>query len=159
MPNKPPKITQHRIGDQKAALDRMRGISEFDQEAVMLITLSADWRIIKEHIISMGGFHETALPLQVLFERVLSDKARFFLIGHNHTNGVGVPSAADIACCIRIMVIANIMDVGFVDSVIYPHGMEPLSMKSYYPNLFKRDYEGMFNEFIMKYIPKRAREV
>ena len=153
----PVEISNNYILTREDASKRIKEISKFDQENVVLVTVSCDWRIIKEHFISVGGFHSADVSLQVIFNRIAEDKARFFFIGHNHSNGNGNPSIEDVVLCIRLLAFSSMMEVGFLDSIIFPYKKEPLYMRSMYPKVFDRDYGSEFNNMIKKFIPRKVK--
>lgn len=155
---KPPKVTNTFITSRKEAIERMRRIQNHDQEACALVTLSPDYRVIKDHIISLGGFYINHLPIGVLFERVLTDKARFFILGHNHPNGVGLASQADIQVVLRILYVCEFMDVDLVDSIIFPYGKEPSSLRSSNPKIFNAILSDKVDTALKSFIPRKVQE-
>ncbi len=154
----PVKISKDYLRNRKEAVDQMRYISNFDQEVILLVTLSPDYRIIKKHTIAVGGFSQVDFPIDVLFERVITDRCRFFIIGHNHSNGVGLPSEADVKILRKIIFVCEFMHIDIMDSVIFPHGKEPMFMRSNFPRLFQHNYTEDFEKAVAKYTPKKVRE-
>jgi DNA repair protein RadC len=154
----PIKISKDYLRNRKEAIDQMRYIANFDQEVILLVTLSPDYRVIKKHTIAVGGFSSVEFPIDVLFERVISDRCRFFMIGHNHSNGVGLPSEADIVVLRKIIFVCEIIKIDIMDSVIFPHGKEPLFIRSLFPKIFQHNYTNDFEKALARYIPKKVRD-
>lgn len=155
---KPTIPSQEYISTRKQAIEKMKGISNSDQEICAIVTISPDFRVIRDHIISLGGFHTNYVPLGVLFERVLADKARFFLMGHNHPNGVGNPSEADLITTLKILYACEFLDVGFMDSIIFPYGKEPNCLRASYPKIFKTVLTDKVDKTFKTLIPRKVRE-
>jgi DNA repair protein RadC len=155
--NKPPKITNEFIRTRKEAIKKMEKIQGIDQEAFMLVTLDPAYRIIKERVVSLGGFYINHVPLGVLFQRILEDKARYFIVGHNHPNGVGLPSIDDIMVMYKILYICECMGVDLVDSIIFPYGKKPVCLRSKYPNVFNEVLSEKVDEVFDNLVPRKLK--
>lgn len=151
----PARPKQEWVTCRKEAVERLRLIEGFDQEVCCLITLSPEYRVIADHLVSLGSFHGAMIPLQVILNRVIQDKAKGFIIGHNHPNGVGIFSQDDVKMMMRLMFIADLMELVFVDSIILPRENEASSMEKHYPKLFRHNYIEIFNKATEKLIPKK----
>lgn len=125
----PPKTKGPMLASYKAAIEAMKYIGELDQECILCVTLDGDWNTIGEHVISIGGMEETGCDPRILLNRVLLDKATRFLIGHNHPNGKAFFSPEDLILVSYLKVVSAILDIQLVDSILFPHGKEPVCMK------------------------------
>jgi DNA repair protein RadC len=53
-----------------------------DEEQVILITLGESYRLIKSHIIYIGGITETAIDMRDVMYKALMDKAQYIVMGY-----------------------------------------------------------------------------
>jgi len=131
------------LENKKEFYERLKFISESDQEICILLTLTADDRLIGEHILGIGGLSEVIIDLRILFQRVITDKCDKFIIAHNHTDGSGIFSDADIHAAIRMQYVSNALGITFIDSLLFPYQKKPSSMKEKNKALFEIDFETM----------------
>ena len=155
--NQPPKVSDISLSTKKDAISRMKHIANSDQEMIILITLSPDYRIIGEHLVALGDFYSSECPMAVIFNRRLQDKANMFMIGHNHPNGVGIPSEADINMVYRLKLLGDILKIYMVDSIILPYGKNASSLYSKHPKIFNSSLLSKLDNWILPLIPKKYR--
>jgi len=150
----PPKLSSDAIITYKDAIRKMEHISDYDQEVIILITVNSDNRIIGEHLISIGTMDEALLDYRILLNRIISDKASGFIIGHNHVNGVSFFSYDDFMSAARLKYISIIMGLDFMDELLFANGRSPACMSQRHPKFWNRNFYVNFEENIKKYIPK-----
>lgn len=154
----PPKITNEYMSKRKDAIAIMSSILDtVDREICLIITLSSDYRIINKHIISVGDFYETKIYPQVIFQRAIVDKSKYFFLGHNHTDGTGYPSEDDIIVIMELLLIGDILDIMLLDSIIFPYGKNPACIRSVYPKLWKKDYCDKVLELLKNNVPRKVK--
>lgn len=150
--SRPPKLKHEQVRNVNEAVDRMQYISDYDQEVVLLITLSSDYRIIDEHIISIGATDQSPVDLKVLFNRVLTDKAQKFFMGHNHPNGLAAFSEEDVLLVAKMKCIAGFLGIDFLDSVLFPHGKKRVRMSRRHRSFWSIDFTEAAAEAIVDVI-------
>ena len=150
----PPETTSDYYGSYPQVFKHLKKLGDRDQECGVLVTLDKGCFLIKRHLISLGGWNEDSTDLKVLFNRIVADKASRFLFAHNHSNGVAAVSKPDVRFTIAVIFIADLLEVDFMDHVIFPYKREPVSIKQKYPQLFKRNYQEVFTKATNKFLPK-----
>jgi DNA repair protein RadC len=150
----PPKLSHEQINTYEDAVAAMRYIGDLDQEHELLITVSIDNRIIGNHLISVGSAIETMPNLKIILNRVISDKAEGFIIGHNHPNGRSCFSKGDLKICAYLKLIAPILELDFMDSLLFAHQKEPISCKQRHNKFWSHDYLQYLSKGVDKYINK-----
>lgn len=150
----PPKLMPEQITCYKESVDRMKYISDLDQEVLLLITLSCDYRIIGEHLISVGSMESTLNNTKILLHRIISDRATQFIIGHNHVNGRSSFSPQDLITAAQLKYMAAVLSVSFLDSIIFPHNKEPVCLADKHRKIWSYDYDKLVTLFIEEQILK-----
>jgi len=150
----PPKSTDDWFGDYANIYKRIGKISNFDQECGVLLTLTEGCFLIGEHMLSLGKQHRDQTDIKILMNRIVADKATRFIFAHNHPNGVGIFSKGDMQFTIALIWISELMEIDFMDHIVFPHGLEPISLKKRHPKIFQRDWVSIFSDTIKKYIPR-----
>ena len=87
-------------------------------EAVLMITLDNDMRIISDHILSEGSAKRSKVSPHSIVSWVIKDNASSVIIAHNHPNGKAIPSAEDVNFTISVLSLLRTIDVSLKDHVI-----------------------------------------
>ena len=131
----------HRLGYERIASE------PFDQPAVIYQLLATEMRTLQEehlrvillntklHLISIenvsrGSINETMAHIPSIFRPILVSQAYGFIITHNHPSGDPAPSAADNQFTRRVAEVANLMQVKFLDHLVF--GMPTDSRPGYF---------------------------
>ena len=156
--HKPAKITDKSLSNAKDYMAHMAHIGDFDQECFIMVSMSPDRRIIGDHIIGLGGFHDSYADASVVFNRLISDKAYSFIIAHNHPNGVGIFSQGDVLMTIKLLLLSQLLGFTMLNHILFPHKRLCVSMKTVYPKLWTKDYLNILHLALEKHFPKKAIE-
>ena len=151
MSKKPPKFTPTQIISSKEAVERMQYISDLDQEVVLLITLDGRYRIIDEHLMSVGTMDESNTDIRLLFNRILIDKAQKFFVGHNHPTSEAYFSNEDIAFAARLKCISKFLSLEMLDFILFPYKKNEIYMSKRH----RKFWAIKFNEIIAETLYKK----
>jgi DNA repair protein RadC len=147
----PPITSSAFFGSLEQASKYLSRIGEFDQECGVLVTLDKGCFKIKEHLLSLGKMHKDQTDLRILFNRIILDKASCFLFAHNHPNGMAVFSPSDYEFTIGVLYLSAVLEVKFLDHILFAHGRKPVSMARKYPILFDKDWMVNFKTDVHRY--------
>jgi DNA repair protein RadC len=152
----PPRIKELYLGRYDYLIGHILNSKIFnsDQEITLLITLDGGCFEIGEHLMSLGGMSQSQNDVRLLLNRIITDKASKFIVAHNHPNGVSVFSQDDVRFSIALLILAELINVPFLDHLLFAYDREPLSMQRDMPKLFQRDWMEVFNSSIKKFLPK-----
>lgn len=87
-------------------------------EVTAILLLNPRGEIVYEGIVSKGGNNNTQINARRLSELIISHKASAIVFGHNHPNGLALPSKQDIETTKKLAVIFNSLNVKFIDHII-----------------------------------------
>lgn len=155
MKHTPPEIKPQYFGNYDCVFEQLEPIFGSDQEVTVIVTLDRGCFKINDHIISVGGLNYALTDMKILFNRILIDKASRFLFAHNHTNGMPEFSREDYELTIALKYMSRILEIDFMDHILFPYKREPVSMKQVKPSLFERDWMEIFQKNISRYCPKK----
>lgn len=107
------------------------------RERVLLLLLTADFRLIATHQISEGSVNESNVDVRQIMEYAIMAKASHIVLAHNHPDPMLTPSQADESVSISLMHAASIMGINLWEHVLVSDGKylfilrELLSRKPY----------------------------
>jgi len=148
----PPKLSHDQILTYNDAIYRFNYISDSDQEQLVMVTMGNASRIIEKHTISLGAADHTLSNLKILLNRILVDKAEGFIIAHNHTSGRSAFSYDDLKLAAHLKLVSAMLDLDFMDSLVFPYQNQPVSMRQKHQKFWSHDYLLYLNKGIDKYI-------
>lgn len=98
-------------------------------ENVYLLCLDAKCKVIACKWIGEGGLTSANAPVRKIVETALGVNAASIVLAHNHPGGLTAPSNDDIQCSFRIEQAMRIVDIAFIDHVVFAGGSS-LSMRT-----------------------------
>jgi DNA repair protein RadC len=113
------RLGQH-IPDSDAAAEYL--ITYFwnmQEEMVVLLNLDERQRVQGCHVIGSGNGSASSFQMRELVQRVLSDKASFVYLAHNHPSGVALPSRADDVTTQLVRSALHTIGVTLLDHIIF----------------------------------------
>ncbi|MBQ8288681.1 MAG: DNA repair protein RadC [Clostridia bacterium] len=107
------------------------------RERVLLLLLTADYKLIATHQISEGSVNESSVDVRQIMEYAIMAKASHIVLAHNHPDPMLIPSQVDESVSISLMHAASIMGINLWEHVLVSDGKyvfilrEMLSRKPY----------------------------
>ncbi len=89
------------------------------EEHLRVILLNTKLHLIGIENISRGSINETLAHIPSLFRPILISQAYGFIVVHNHPSGDPLPSQADSQFTRRLNEVASLMQVRFLDHLIF----------------------------------------
>lgn len=93
-------------------------LSDLEREEVHVIALDNRLRLLHETRLSMGSVNTTMLSTRDILIEVLTRKAVYMMIVHNHPSGNPEPSTADLESTRSVMKAAELINVPLIDHII-----------------------------------------
>lgn len=153
--HKPIKAKDKYFGHYKEVVtDIAQGISSWDQEAFLVVTLNDSNFEIGQHMVALGDYRDCTPNISIIMNRIIMDKADKFVIAHNHNRGVRAFSKDDFMITISLLCVSDLMRIELVDHLLFPYEKEPLSMRQSHPKLFDYAWANEFRTMIKNYVPK-----
>lgn len=147
--------TNELISNLEAVVGRLNEkMNEFIQEACIVLTVAPGEHLIREHLVSLGGHYEVNLPIDVILDKVLEDKARGFVVTHNHIYQNSNPSSPDLKSFGKLLMVSSIVGVTLMDFVIFSRECTPFSFLRRSPALFKLNYDQDYHGSFLQRVPK-----
>jgi len=153
----PPNSTNEYYGMIDQIYTHLQEIGNMDQEQGVIVTLDGGYFAIGKHLLSLGSYSRDMTDLNVLFNRVIVDKAQKFVYAHNHPNGVAVFSEPDIKSTIAMLMMASVLQIELVDHVLFAYKRKPVSMRKQFTKLWETDWLAYFSEKTEKFVPKQSK--
>lgn len=100
-------------------------VSQLDglpRERVLVLLLSADFRLITTHQISEGGVNTSNVDVRQIMEYAILAKASHIVLAHNHPDPILTPSEADESVSLSLMHAASIMGINLWEHVLVSDG-------------------------------------
>ncbi len=92
------------------------------RERVLLLLLTADYRLIATHQISEGSVNESSVDVRQIMEYAIMAKATHIVLAHNHPDPMLTPSPEDESASISLMHAASVMGLNFWEHVLVSDG-------------------------------------
>lgn len=92
------------------------------RERVLLLLLTADYKLIATHQISEGSVNESNVDVRQIMEYAIMAKATHIVLAHNHPDPMLTPSPADESVSISLMHAASIMGINLWEHVLVSDG-------------------------------------
>lgn len=92
------------------------------RERVLLLLLTADFRLIATHQISEGGVNESSVDVRQIMEYAILAKASHIVLAHNHPDSMLIPSAEDESISISLMHAATVLGINLWEHVLVSDG-------------------------------------
>lgn len=89
-----------------------------ERESFMLITLDAQNRVLKSHMLFYGTLTQTSVYPREVVKQSLADNAAAVVFAHNHPSGVPDPSSADLALTQNLKQALALVDIRVMDHFI-----------------------------------------
>lgn len=117
--NKPSKSRNSPdIDSSDKVYEYVQSLSELDREAVVVLHLSSNLKVICHELVSLGTLDYTIMdPKTVLRKAVINSSAGIVLV-HNHTSGELKPSKTDIDSTKIMLEAADILGIKLLDHII-----------------------------------------
>lgn len=90
-----------------------------EQEAVYVLLLDTKHKPKGRHLVTLGTLNESLIHPREVLRPALVAGCYGFILAHNHPSGDPAPSSADIAVTKRINEAAKMIQVEFIDHVIF----------------------------------------
>ena len=148
----PPKVKEEMVSTYEDIVDRMEYISDLDQEVIFVITLDDQDRVINDHIVAIGKIDECEFDATIFFQRVISDKSRKFVMGHNHPNGAGTFSYGDLVLTLKIKYMAWLLGVIMVDHILFPHKHKPIAISQRHQKIWSMEVEEEVDKYFLSLV-------
>ena len=87
-------------------------------EKLVMLSLDVSNCLIGEHLLAEGLPDQVELPLRVIVEHALHDKARGVILAHNHLDHNALPSHADIRATQLLQHALQLVDVKLLDHIV-----------------------------------------
>ena len=92
------------------------------RERVILLLLTADYRLIATHQISEGSVNCSEVDIRQIMEYAILAKASHIVLAHNHPDPILVASQEDVSVSISLMHAASTMGINLWDHVLVADG-------------------------------------
>ena len=108
------------LRDLNSVVKTVRSLKvNFIQEHVILIVFDVDRKLLYKEVIFKGGLTSSIIDQKVLFNRILKfDKARGFILAHNHTSEDLTPSLDDVGITEKLKQSSRLLELLFLDHLI-----------------------------------------
>lgn len=115
----------------------VRQLDGLVRERVLILLLSADYRLIATHQISEGSVNESNVDVRQIMEYAIMAKATHIVMAHNHPDPMLTPSPEDESVSLSVMHAASILGINLWEHILVSDGKylfilrEMLSRKPY----------------------------
>ena len=92
------------------------------RERVLLLLLTADYRLIASHQISEGSVNESSVDIRQIMEYAILAKATHLVLAHNHPDPMLKPSPADESVSLSLMHAASTLNLNLWDHILVSDG-------------------------------------
>jgi DNA repair protein RadC len=106
------------VNNPQKAFNCIKPLFEAEVEQVGLITLDSQMKIISKSILFKGTADYCLFHPRDLIRKVCLDNASSFIMAHNHPSGSLQPSIEDLEITQRVLSIAALIQVKFVDHLV-----------------------------------------
>lgn len=87
-------------------------------ETVMLVCLDTKMKAVSCRLIASGDVSAAHISVRKVVEQALAQNAPYVLLGHNHVNGLALPSSEDVATTRRLQEALSLVGVTLLDHII-----------------------------------------
>ncbi len=87
-------------------------------ETVMLVCLDTKMKAVSCRMIASGDVSAAHISVRKVVEQALAQNAPYVLLGHNHVNGLALPSSEDVATTQRLQEALSLVGVTLLDHII-----------------------------------------
>ena len=124
------QIQSERAQNPSAIVDNIRRLKiDYNREQFILLVLNNKLKVLKSKIMFTGGTNQTFVDIAILMREAISTKrVSSIIVAHNHPSGELTPSVEDIAIVKRLVEACKILQISFIDSIIFTE-IDSLSMK------------------------------
>lgn len=92
--------------------------SKFSAEFLTVTTISENYEVIGSHILAVGASNRAVVNECEILQTVLLDKAKTFILSHNHPDGNMWPSSEDVSLTRKLNEASKILGICFLDHII-----------------------------------------
>lgn len=100
----------------------VKQLDGLSRERVLLLLLTADYRLIATHQISEGSVNESSVDVRQIMEYAIMAKATHIVLAHNHPDPMLTPSQADESVSISLMHAASVMGINLWEHILVSDG-------------------------------------
>ncbi len=112
-------ILRHPQDAADLLMEEMRGLK---QERLVGLLVNAKCEVESKVVISIGALTNTYIHPRDVFRPVIRKGAAGIILAHNHPSGDPTPSQDDIESTKRLMAVADLMGIRFLDHIIIGNG-------------------------------------
>lgn len=94
-------------------------LMDLPHEEMWLISLNRGNKVTKIDKIGLGGLSGVYVDMKIVFKKALENMAASIALVHNHPSGQLKPSDADIGITKKTMASCKLLDIDFVDHLIF----------------------------------------
>lgn len=87
-------------------------------ETVMLVCLDTKMKAVSCRMIASGDVSAAHISVRKVVEQALAQNAPYVLLGHNHVNGLALPSSEDVSTTQRLAAALALVGVTLLDHII-----------------------------------------
>ena len=88
------------------------------EEELHLLILDAQLYLLKDELIQKGGKRMVHIPVEVIAQRAIVERASHIILVHNHPSGEAIPSEEDITATRLIKAVLRPLHIDIFDSLI-----------------------------------------
>ncbi|MBQ8382426.1 MAG: DNA repair protein RadC [Clostridia bacterium] len=113
------------------------------RERVLVLLLTADFRLIATHQISEGSVNTSGVDIRQIMEYAILAKASHIVLAHNHPDPMPTPSPEDESVSVSLMHAATVLNLNLWEHILVSDGQyvcilrEMLERKPYYSSIEK----------------------
>jgi DNA repair protein RadC len=108
--------------NSKGFYERMKDLAMADQESFWVIGFNGNGKEIYHECLFIGGINRSDVDCKIIFKRLLTVGAIFFIVVHNHPGGNPLPSSNDKEVTAQLNRAAKIIGLNFWDHIIIGDG-------------------------------------
>lgn len=107
------------VSTPDAAIDMIgRELAEWDREAILILNLDSQNRVINLHVASIGTISYSLTTMRELIKSSILSNASSMIVMHNHPSGDVSPSVEDIDITGNIVAVGKLMGIEVLDHII-----------------------------------------
>ena len=87
-------------------------------ETMIILCLDLKNKLISSRVLATGSVEHVSLPVRQIVETALSLQAVGIVIGHNHPNGLALPSSRDISATRHLRDVLSPLGIELIDHIV-----------------------------------------
>ncbi len=120
--NKPVSKDLKKISNTLEVIEHLKDFMkkyDMEKEHIVLIGLDSRYNVIYCNVENIGGIDGVTIEACSLFKKVIIKNCKRFVLAHNHPTNDTKPSEEDIAITKRIIQGAKLLDLVFLEHIIF----------------------------------------